>query len=293
MEWLVTAAASGRTVRDVARNELLLSYSALQGAKWEDRILVNGLPVRVSAVLREGDLLTIEEAKKPPAYLPSPYQLPLHIPYRDQYLLVVDKSAPLAVQCSARQPHNTLENALYSCMGCPDDFVFRPVNRLDKGTSGLMLVALDAHTQQLMQRQLHSPDFQRQYLAVTEGCPSPAEGTIDLPIAKADGATVRREVSPDGKKSITHYRTLEQHGSLALLSLCLETGRTHQIRVHLSAMGCPVCGDFLYGTEREDLAGRFALHSAELCFRHPYTGSMIRLSSPLPEQLSSVLRCGC
>ena len=167
--------------------------------------------------------------------------------------------------------------------GCPEGFVYRPVNRLDKGTSGLMLIAKTPHAQHLMQRQLHTPAFRRRYLALADGIPAAREGTIDLPIAKAPGATVKREVSPEGKPSVTRYRVLEERDGGALMLLELATGRTHQIRVHLAAIGCPVRGDFLYGEERpEEFPGCFALHSAMVELRHPLTGETLRLTS-LPQ----------
>ena len=158
--------------------------------------------------------------------------------------------------------------------------VYRPVNRLDKGTSGLMVVAKDGHVQDLLQRRLHSDAFLREYLALTEGVPDPPEGVIDAPVGKTDAASVKREVRPDGKPARTRYRVEEIRGSRALVRLRLETGRTHQIRVHLAHIGCPVCGDFLYGTELpEEFPRRFALHSAFLSFLHPVSGRPVRLES--------------
>ena len=198
----------------------------------------------------------------------------------DEHLLAVVKPAPLASQSSRNHPDDSLENALYTRFGCPEDFVYRPVNRLDKGTSGLMMVAKTPHAQHRMQRLLHTPAFRRRYLALTDGIPEKREGVIDLPIAKAPGATVRRIVSAEGKSSRTHYRVLEERNGKALILLELETGRTHQIRVHLSAIGCPVRGDFLYGTEQpEEYPGRFALHSAMIAAEHPVTGEKILLTS--------------
>ena len=131
-----------------------------------------------------------------------------------------------------------------------------------------------------MQRQLHTAGFRRRYLALTDGIPPKQEGVIDLPIAKAPGATVKREIHPEGKPSRTRYRVLETKNGKALILLELETGRTHQIRVHMSAIGCPVHGDFLYGTEDpERFAGRFALHSAYLEMKHPVTGEQMQFTS--------------
>jgi 23S rRNA pseudouridine1911/1915/1917 synthase len=143
-----------------------------------------------------------------------------------------------------------------------------------------MMIAKTPYAQHLMQRQLHTPGFRRRYLALTDGIPEKRLGMIDLPIAKAPGATVKREIHPEGKPSRTRYRVLGEKDGKALILLELETGRTHQIRVHLSHIGCPVRGDFLYGTERpEEYPGCFALHSAMLDTVHPLSGERIRLTS--------------
>ena len=214
---------------------------------------------------------------------------PLKVPFMDPYLLILDKPAGLATSSSEKRTEGSLENVLFAHLGCPPDYVFRPVNRMDKGTSGLMCVARDALSQHSLQRLLHTSDFQRTYLAVTDGLPPEDHGTISLPIAKAEGPTLRREIRPDGKPSVTHYEMLENNGKRAILRLRLETGRTHQIRVHLAALGCPVFGDFLYGKESDELSGRFALHSERIVLRHPATGETLDIMSPLPETLRHLL----
>lgn len=172
--------------------------------------------------------------------------------------------------------------------GDQEHFVYRPVNRLDKGTSGLMVVAKSAHSQQLMQKMLHTDLFVRSYLAIVCGTPKEPCGVIDLPIAKADGSTVKRIISDAGKPSCTHYQVL-QRGERSLVALTLHTGRTHQIRVHMSAIGCPVFGDFLYGEESPLLPGRFALHSHTISLQHPISHEQLQITSPLPEELSRLL----
>lgn len=218
-----------------------------------------------------------------------PVELGLRVAFEDEYLMMVDKPAPLPSASSPRQALPTLENAVYAYLGCPEDFVYRPVNRLDKGTSGLMLVAKTAYAQDQMQQLLHTDHFQREYLAVAEGRLPEKQGLIDLPIRKADGATVKREVGPGGKEARTWYWVLREENDRSLIRLRLDTGRTHQIRVHLSALGCPIVGDFLYGTESEELPGRFALHSFRCRFLHPVTGQWVERESDPKEIFEPLL----
>ena len=283
MKYTVGPAENGKKVRDILRRSMGVSYTAVKSAKWNGRIRVNGEPVRADETVTTGDIVSMDWAEDEPVYALKPYDLPLEVPYLDEHLMAVVKPAGIASQSSRNHPDDSLENAVYAYFNCPDNFIYRPVNRLDKGTGGLMIIARTPHAQHLLQKQLHTPSFRRRYLAWTEGRPEQDEGVLEYPIAKAPGATVRRTVSPEGKPSVTRYRVLREQGDGALVLLELETGRTHQIRVHLSHIGCPVRGDFLYGRELpEELPGCFALHSAMLELVHPVTGEMIRLSS-LPE----------
>ena len=280
---------AGRKVKYFVRGDMRVSSGQFRALKAANGLLVNGEAVRADCPLRPGDLVTVL-LREPSASKPvAPEPIPVCIPYEDADIYIVDKPAPLPCQCSDRQPSGTLENRLYARFAEAEDFVFRPLNRLDKGTSGLLAAAKHAHACQILQRQLHSPGFIREYLAVVEGELS-GEGTVDLPIAKADGPTVRRRVDhAHGQHAVTHYRA-EAHGNgRTLVRLRLETGRTHQIRVHMAAIGHPVAGDFLYGAELPELPGRFALHSTYIEFEHPLTGSRVARTSPLPEELRRLM----
>ena len=279
----------GRLIGRVARGRMGVSARQLSKAKFAGELRLDGESVHADHPVRAGQTVSVTLLDEEPAFEARAENEPVDIVFEDEDIYIINKPAPLATQSSPKQPDNTLENRLAGYFHDPS-FIFRPINRLDKGTSGLMAAAKNAHAQMLLARQLHTPDFVREYLAVAEGVPEPEAGRIDLPIGKADGATVRREVRPDGKPCVTHYEVVSQNGALSLVHLTLETGRTHQIRVHLSAIGCPVYGDFLYGTERSDiLPERFALHSANMRFLHPLSGKELVFSSPLPDELSSLL----
>ncbi len=285
--YTITEAEAGRTVKSVALRALRLSRSRFSSLKFSGGIRLDGESAHADQRVLAGQVLAAQWEEAQGAGL-TPYDAPLSIPGQDAHYFVIDKPAPLPTLCSARQEGATLENILYSYLNCPENYLFRPVNRLDKGTSGLLAVAKDAHSQQLLQRQLHTDSFIREYLAVCEGHLTASEGVIDLPIAEtADG--VKREIRPDGKRAVTHYRVETETESRSLLRLRLETGRTHQIRVHLAAMDCPIVGDYLYGQPHPALPGRFALHACFLQFRHPFTGETISLSSPLPDSLKNLL----
>lgn len=278
----------GLPIRRVALSRLRMSYGQFKRAKFEGEVLLNGRIAHANEHVITGQRLIIRVPENVPLPV-APYALPLSIPYLDSDFLAVDKPAPLPSVPSSLRTTMTLENALFSHLGNPSGFVYRPINRLDKGTSGLMLVALTAHAQQRLQAMLHTELFVREYLAICDGCPPEREGTIDLPIAKAEGATIRREVCAEGKSAVTHYQRLQTTKDRSLVRLRLETGRTHQIRVHMQALGCPITGDFLYGKEHPLLEGRFALHSHRIVLRHPFTDHPMVLESPLPRALSDLL----
>jgi len=279
----------GTKLRQAALQGLMLSSGQYKRAKFEGEITLDGQVAHAGAIVYAGQELRVFIPEKQNT-LPAPVQADIPVLFEDEHFWILDKPAPLPSAPSEKQQSVTLANMVFAMAGQPRDFVYRPVNRLDKGTSGLMIVAKTARAQHLLQGMLHSDAFIREYLAVVEGAPEMDEGVIDAPIAKVDGPSVKREVRPDGKEARTFYRVL-QRGSRSLVRLRLDTGRTHQIRVHMAHLGCPVAGDFLYGTELPDLPGRFALHSALIRIRHPLTGEWIECESPLPPSLQTLLKC--
>ena len=286
----ITKKDAGRKIKYFARSEMKISYGQYCAMKACDGLRVNGVPVHANYLLRAGDVVTATLPEGGGSKEVLPENLPAKIVYADNDLLIVDKDAPLACQCTPKQPTGTLENRLAWLFREQGDFVFRPVNRLDRGTSGLMTVARHAHAYQLLQAQLHTPRFVREYLAVVEG-ELRGKGCVELPIAKEDAATVRRVIDQErGKPAVTHYRAISSGNGRTLVRLRLETGRTHQIRVHMAAIGHPVVGDFLYGHETASLPGRFALHSAAIELDQPLSGERIRIESPLPDELRKLLQ---
>ena len=289
LTWTVLPEEAGRAVRSLAPARFRLGTHAFRRLKALGGILVNGEPAHAGRILRAGDVLEIRlDGGELPGGPPAPAG-GCAVRYLDGDLVIVSKAAPLATLPGAHPEGDTLREVLAGMLGeDPEGYRYHPVNRLDKGTSGLLCVARHGHAQRLLAQQLHTDEFIREYLAVTEGIPEAAEGVIDAPIRRR-GRGARRETAPDGKPAVTRYRVERTEGGRALLRLRLETGRTHQIRVHLASIGCPVCGDYLYGRELPELPGRFALHSARLACRQPVTGEAIDVEEPLPEELAALM----
>ena len=245
---------------------------------------VNGMPaIAARTMLRAGDIISYE---LPIISSVIPEQLSLAIIYEDEDLLVLDKPAGQLVHPTTREAHGTVANAvlgLYAARGTQLDF--HPCHRLDRNTTGLLLIAKHPETQYQIAKQ---NTLTRTYLALIEGLLTPTEGTVDAPIARALPSIILRRVSPDGKPARTHYKTEWTNGSHTLLRLQLETGRTHQIRVHLAHLGHPLLGDELYGGSTE-LMARHALHSVQLTLTHPRTRENLTITSPLPEDMARIL----
>ena len=290
----VAEAQAGWKVDALLRGPLALSGTAVRRARrLEDGILLDGVQVTVGDRVRAGQVLSVVvgDTAVSGAVVPAPG--PLDIVYQDQDVLVLNKAPGVAVHPGPGHRFDTIGNFLmdyYRKQGILADF--HPVHRLDRGTSGLLLVALHGHAQEVLKLQLHTPSFRRVYLAVCEGVPDPPYGVIDAPIGRLEGSVLARAVRPGGQRAVTHYRTLRAGIGRSLLRLELETGRTHQIRVHMAHLGHPLTGDFLYGTEDPSLISRPALHAAELIFSHPVTGASMSFTAPLPRDMAVLLSGG-
>jgi 23S rRNA pseudouridine1911/1915/1917 synthase len=262
---------------------------------------VDGKSARASQILEAGQRVTMAgkatmAASAPAGEAPVADAIPLRILYEDDHLLVVDKPAGMVTHPAPGHSSGTLVNALLAhapeLAGVGDRARPGIVHRLDKDTSGLLVVAKDPATHTALAQQMKDRAMIKRYLALVEGAMPTAEGVIDAPIGRDPRQRLRMgllSVSSGGREARTRFRRLEEHGGRSLLEVQLETGRTHQIRVHLAAVHHPVVGDPVYGRAQRPLPPRQFLHAAHLEFRHPTTGEWLTFDAPLPDDLASFL----
>jgi len=289
---LVVDKANLRLDRYILESYKEFTRSYIQKLIKEGYISVNGRVAKPSLKPKIGDVVVIN--LPPPSPSPSlvPESIPLVLVYEDKDLLVIDKPAGITVHPAPGHPSHTLINAILA--HCPEisviDGSLRPgvVHRLDKDTSGLMMVAKNKQTQLNLSSQFKSRRVLKRYLILVRGCPSPEEGIIEAPIGRHPRNRKRMAVVHGGREARTLYRVLRRLDGYALVEATLETGRTHQIRVHFSAIGCPVVGDAVYGMKSPYL-GRQFVHACCLGFRLPSTGEYVEFCSKLPVELEQVL----
>ena len=285
----VTDTDAGQKLKTYLRSRWHISSSLLKSLKWRPgAILLNGKSAHVSAVLRAGDVVRVDVSDAAPL---SPHilpvELPLNILYEDEALLILNKPAGIAVHSSALTEETvTVAGAVAHYLGGAP---FHPVNRLDRGVTGIMVVAKSGYVHDRCMALLHTDAFRREYRGICVGVPAPPQGSIDLPIGRDPGSVLRRRIDPDGLPARTEYAVLQAFDDRALLRLRPLTGRTHQLRLHCAAMGHPLLGDWLYGTEAPDLIPRPALHSYELWLRHPLSGALLHCVAPLSADMLRLL----
>lgn len=277
-EWTV-AEASGNTVREILRQRYGCSRRQLIRLKQQaDSVCINGQPVWLNAVPAPGDRVTVmlEEHLE---HIPSQV-IPLDIVYEDEHIIVINKVAGMVVHPTRGYKEGTLANALAAHTALPA----RLVTRLDKETSGLVLAAKSAWAHHRLN---HSP-LKREYLGIARGIPRPREGEINLSIGWDSLVPTRRGADPRGKPACTRYQTEVAVAGLALVKLWPQTGRTHQLRIHMANIGCPLADDYIYGRV-EGIVGRTALHATAIEFSHPATGKTMRMTAPLPEDMARIV----
>lgn len=276
-------------IRDYLKKVHGFSTRFIRGAAFGERIFVNGKVVRLSYRVSEGDKIEID-VNKVESQNVEPEKMELNIAYEDSDVIVVNKPPNTIVHPTKNYQHGTLSNGLlYYFKEKGENCIVRLVNRLDMDTSGLVLVAKNQFAHMALARDMHLDSFKKEYIAVVSGHLYDLKGTIDKPIYKAEDEPIRRVIDDRGQKSVTHFEVLERYDMGDKVKLSLETGRTHQIRVHLSSIGNPIIGDSLYGTE-SDLISRQALHAYKLQFPHPRDGRIISVECELPQDIENLIK---
>ena len=276
-------------LRDVFKKKLPVSHALLTRLKVQEKIRVNGQFAHTNYRLQTGDQITVDLNLDETSHI-LPQDIPIDIIYQDADIMVINKAAGMAVHPIKEKMKDTLANAVtYYWSQRGESRLFRPINRLDKGTSGLVLVGKSQYAHQAMFKQQKRGQVERRYVAVVEGVMQEDQGCIDLPIGHSEpGSSVYRKVEVNGKAAITHFTVIKRYPDATLLSLRLETGRTHQIRIHLSHLEHPICGDTLYG-QSSPLIARQALHAGWTSFLQPRTLTRLQFEIPLPTDMQNLL----
>lgn len=286
LTYQITKSEDGLRVEQYLRRRGFSRQNLVELKKTPESILVNGIWYYLNQPLSAGDKLVVHIRETSSSEKVPPIPLPLDIVFEDEDLLVVNKPAKMPIHPSQGNYYHSLANALawyYQQQGKP--FIFRCTNRLDRDTSGLTVIAKHMVSSNILSRMARQHEIERNYLAIVRGCVHPKSGTIDAPLSRKEGSVIERTIDfAHGEPAVTHYRVLEEKKGHSLVSLRLETGRTHQIRIHMKHLGYPLIGDYLYNPDMEYMT-RQALHSARLRFVHPITEKQMDFSVPLPEDM--------
>lgn len=286
LEYAVSDDFDGKKVLTYLKTELKASARLIRQLKnIPDGITLNGEHIRTVDTLRSGDVLRLHLPKDSESgKIAEPMRCELEILYEDSDLLIVNKPAGLALHPSHNHQGDTLANAVsYHLQSLGKSAVFRAVGRLDKGTSGIVVCALNKYAAARLSGRVY-----KEYLAVAEGVYE-GEGTINRPIYRPDPIITLRTVDERGERAVTRWRAVTGDGRRTLLKIRLETGRTHQIRVHFASMGTPLTGDTMYGEPSKEIS-RQALHCCMCRLRHPVTGEELEFFAPLPEDMKGLIK---
>lgn len=247
-----------------------LSVTLVKKAKYGG-IILNGEAVTVRATVNEGDKIEIYLEEEKSEGIP-PMDIPIRILYEDEDLIAIDKPTNMPTHPSKGNNLPTLANAVMGYFG--GDFVFRAINRLDRDTSGVVVIAKNKISASALSTSMKKGLWSKKYHALVVGCPRPKEATIDAPIERIEEGNIKRMVRADGKRAITKYKVIEEYEDSSLCEVVLLTGRTHQIRVHMSHIGHPLVSDFLYGEKCEK---EYYLRCKEITLPHPKTNEIIKI----------------
>lgn len=290
IEYMIKEQNNGQTILDFLKEKGYSRSVIVHLKRTPEGICKNGIWSYVSDDIKTGDILsiTLDETESSEGIKPIP--LPFPIVYEDEDIIIVNKPAGMPIHPSMNNHENTLANAaMYYFQSKQEPFVYRCINRLDRDTSGLTILAKNMLSGAILAKHSGLRSIRREYTAIVSGI-TPEKGTINAPIARKEDSCIERCVNFDkGEPAITHYRRIayNMEKNLSLLSLRLETGRTHQIRVHMKYAGWPLIGDFLYHPDYRYIK-RQALHSSRLSFTHPVTGIPLQFYAPLPDDMKII-----
>lgn len=275
-------------IKDLLIDDLNFSVRSISKMKRANNIYINGRPAKPTSMVKQGDIIEIQINEEKAGFIGQ--DLGVAIVYEDQDLIVADKPPYMVVHPTKSHFDGTLANAIsYHIDRRGEGPRIRFVNRLDMNTSGLVVVAKNSYAHHKLSLDMGQDNVYKEYLAIVEGIISEDSGVLDFPIYRETEDSISRVVDPRGQRSITHFRTLQRLDGASLLSLRLETGRTHQIRVHLSHTGHPIIGDDLYGKPDSPLISRQALHAYRIGFDQPRLGDRIELTADLPQDMVELL----
>ena len=291
INYAIDSASDGLRVEQFLKRRGYSCQNLTEIKRMPESILVNGIHYYMRQQLASGDILSVRICETGCSKKVPPVSLPLDIVYEDEDLIVINKPAGMPIHPSLNNYINSMANALawyYQEQEKP--FIFRCCNRLDRDTSGLTVVAKHLVSASILSNMVRRHQLHREYLAIVRGQVTPQCGTIDAPLSRKPGTIIERIVDLEhGETAITHYRVLGEKNGYSLVSLRLETGRTHQIRIHMKYLGFPLIGDYLYNPDMEKIQ-RQALHSHRLAFTHPITGEEMTFHARLPEDMLAVFR---
>ncbi|MDQ2086624.1 RluA family pseudouridine synthase [Herbivorax sp. ANBcel31] len=321
-KYSVDTESSGKTVKYILKNKLEFSQKLIRQLKYQNKIFLNGKSVFVNKIINKNDIIEVDMNLEEKSEGVIPEDIPINIIYEDEALIALNKQPGVIVHPTCNHSKGTLANAIsYHFAKNKVLRKIRPVMRLDRDTSGVIIFAKNSFSQDFLIKQMNNNSFYKEYTGIVNGLVKTPHGTINFPISRKPGSIIERCTSSNGEPSVTHYKVIEHLKNATLLSFVLETGRTHQIRVHCESFGHPLLGDTLYNNlQNENLSlsekkifplenciitskdfpskesvfiDRQALHSSKAAFIHPVTKKLLQLTAPLPydiKKLKEILR---